>query len=882
MDDFNLSSCSFLTETEENTQDQPILQADMQNLVLQNERLQEVNNQLKSSLENVRSQLREALEAASSVNSLTDQIKLLKSQLIESNEKREKLSQELKIAAENGESSNSKLLQEISELTSERDSLADDLRKITDQKNKLKGERQNLRSALEEKQMALENLIEDLSKLKQQKTKLQQKQAASVSAMKDMENQIEQLKVKSEKDNNENTTLAQEVGDLKLKVTNLTQENNELKNEIESYKAENATCGEAVKGLENQLDSQREEIENMALEKQKIILLLQKMSAALSASEIRIESLQKENRILTAKQTQKQQQRQTSPITKTEILDLKIPFEGEIGDDCEKIIKLPQYQPIQRVQLIFNEAAKRIVEVETELRELKNSNETMSKEFSETKANAQQYVQILTALLKDLKEITINEDKIIKVSTCSTDKQFINYMSDKCAQIEPILREKVLSDPHFISDDFFFTDDLTKRKKEIQSICDQSDTTFAILTAQFIANTLLRKQVNSLLGIKESSTAQSPVEEREIPVEEQQQQQQCELSYQELQEKLQKATKIAKQLKAQLKRSQQVQMELQKADSEQKTKIAQLQIQNDDLKNEIDVANMKLQVKPSDAKSQNSVSGLVSQLKESFEEQKKSPEQDSMAIELRRKTEECNQLNALLNKAHESFDSAIQTKTKQYKKQEEAMRREIISLSEQNEALTQQISMKKKQQKKKEKIYAQHQEQTINELTRNYEETKASLNATIETLKDKAQQARDMSQKLMNQIAEYEQKNQQLTAENAQFNANQKKIQVELASMKQQINKERQHLQGQLSAQMMAYEAKIQKIEKEANEKADKRVNDLLDVAQDTLGAAYELDGSDFDEDIFKQLVAMVKSDLEKLHYFQSETTKFTLDKKNA
>ena len=895
MEDLDLSSCSFLTEADENQQDPPISQAEYQNLVLQKDRLQEVNNQLQASLDNLKAQLKEALEAVASTKGFSEQVQVLKGQLAEANEKREKLQQDLKLAAENGENSNSKYLQEINQLRTERDALAEEIEIQNEQRNKLKQDKQALRAALEEKQVALENAIEDISKYKQQKKKLQQKQNVSIATMKEMQNKIDQLTVQVEKDQNEKTTQQQEIDELKLQVGDISQSNTDLKNEIQSIKGELEARNNANQALEAQFNSQREEMEAMTQEKQKIITLLHKMSAAFSASEIKIESLQKENSLLLNKQAQKQTQRNTTIMSRTDILDIKIPYEGELGDDCEKIMKLPQYQPIQRIQLILNESAKRLHETETEMKAIKDQHDSTVKQLDESKEEAQKYVQILYALLKDLKELSLNEQNVSKVANCNVDQHFINYVTEKCAQIDPTIREKVLSHPHFISSDFFFTNDVTKRKKEIQSIADQNDTTFAILTAQFIANTILHRQIDTLLAQKDVFPAPRVEEQPEQPTaanDDQNSQNSAQSAassanasqvgsnHPELQERLIKTTKYAKQLKQQIKKAQQTQMELQKADSEQKTKIAQLQIQNDDLKNELDVANMKLQVALNEAaKGENSISGIATQIKDSLENQK---QQDISATlsELQRKNEECEQLNILLKKAQASFDQAIQTKTKQYKKQEEILKREIYSLTEQVDALTQQIVLKKKQQKKKDKLNAQHQEAAIQELQANYEETKTSLNNTIETLKEKAQQARDMSQKLMNQIAECEQKNQQLTTENAQYVAGQKKIQVELASMKQQINKERQHLQGQLSAQMMAYEAKLQKTAKDANDQADKRIQEILDIAQNTLGVAYGLEDVD-NEDTFKQLVSMVKSDLDKLHYFQSETTKFTIEKKN-
>ena len=82
---------------------------------------------------------------------------------------------------------------------------------------------------------------------------------------------------------------------------------------------------------------------------------------------------------------QRQAQKSSVSFSKQDLADLKLPFEGEFGDDCEKIMKLPQYQPLQRIQLILNESAKRINECETELNETREMNEKMSQKINESK-----------------------------------------------------------------------------------------------------------------------------------------------------------------------------------------------------------------------------------------------------------------------------------------------------------------------------------------------------------------------------------------------------------------------------------------------------------------------------------------------------------------
>jgi len=55
-------------------------------------------------------------------------------------------------------------------------------------------------------------------------------------------------------------------------------------------------------------------------------------------------------------------------MSKSDILDMCIPFEGDIGDDCSKLLTMLYAQSIQHVRLNLNEAAKNIVRIERELR----------------------------------------------------------------------------------------------------------------------------------------------------------------------------------------------------------------------------------------------------------------------------------------------------------------------------------------------------------------------------------------------------------------------------------------------------------------------------------------------------------------------------------
>ncbi|EAY15743.1 hypothetical protein TVAG_187940 [Trichomonas vaginalis G3] len=876
MDEIDLSSCSFSEDMDENIPDDTIDAPDIQNLQLENSRLQEINSQLQTSIEGLKNQLKEALDAANATKGILNQLQTLKSQLNEANEKNSQLTQQVNDLASDGNNASNRNVQQIAALESERDQINEELRVMTEQRNKLRADKQSLKMEIDEKSLVIEELYGKVEKSKLFKKKMQAKTTEFANAITTLQGQLESTQLELQKEQNEKTTLNQDIDSLKIKINEQNQTINDLNNQIATLKEHLETKDNAFSQIEEQFNSQCTEIEDMTKEKQRIIILLQKQSSALATSEYKIESLQKEIQMINNKNNQKA----TRTVAKnTEILELKIPFEGEIGDNCERIVKQIQFQPMQRVQMILNEAGTYINELECELKELKNSHDQILKEVQNYQDTAETWRQIVAAVSENLRQL----------AKCNENEEFTEFMTQKCGEIDPLIRERVMGDQHFISNDFFFSDDITKKKTEIQTIADQSDTTFAILTSQFLSNVYLRQQIASKNVIQAQpatdSTSQVNVVERSLPTNEVSAAVSTfddgQMTFQELKDKLQKTTKTANQLKAQLRKSQNAQMELQKADNDQKQQIAQLQIQRDDLKSQLDVANMKLQVaqttKMTDENSPTVTKEIIEKMKETDEKRKL--DMKKLEDELRLKTEECNTLSMLLKKTQVENTTSIVTKNKQIKRQEESFRREIETLNDQIASIAQESEEKRKRQRRKEKQLEQQHQAIIKEMQQSFDSSKQVLNQTIEQLKEKAQTANETTQKVLQQMSQIEQQNQQLKNENTQLNTAVKKIQSEMNTLKNQVNKEKQQLNGQLAAQTMVFEAKMQKASKEANANAEKRVNNFLEIIKESLGSMYDFD-EDFDEESLHQLVEMVKNDLDKLNYFQTEATKFTSDKK--
>ena len=151
MEAMNLSSSSFITESDDHIMSQPVSPAEHQKLMLQNERQKEIINQLQASLDVSKNQLKEALETVAATAGIRDQLTSLQAQLVEANEKKEKIAQQLKECANNEGDHVSRLTEQISELAREKDHLIEEMSLLSEQNSKVRKDKSHLKELLEEK-----------------------------------------------------------------------------------------------------------------------------------------------------------------------------------------------------------------------------------------------------------------------------------------------------------------------------------------------------------------------------------------------------------------------------------------------------------------------------------------------------------------------------------------------------------------------------------------------------------------------------------------------------------------------------------------------------------------------------------------------------------
>ena len=195
-------------------------------------------------------------------------------------------------------------------------------------------------------------------------------------------------------------------------------------------------------------------------------------------------------------------------------------------------------------------------------------------------------------------------------------------------------------------------------------------------------------------------------------------------------------------------------------------------------------------------------------------------------------------------------------------------------MEQQIELLQDELASKKKNAKRTERSLREQYDEAINDVTNHYEESKRSLQKSVDDLKIKAAEARDMTKKLQQTVTETETKNAKLTEDNEALQNEKKALNAQLTAIKQQISKDKQNLQVQLAAQMMACESKIRSATQEVKAEGEKHLKDLFSLIAETFGAFYGFDDSDFNDESLKQVLAHAKEDLIRLQYFQNEATK--------
>lgn len=873
MSDVELSECSYLTEME----DPAIAAKDNQirDLTFEKQRLEDLVKNLQSSLENVKTQLKDTIAAVDTSNTVSSEIQKLKKEVADLTTKKEQLERQVEILTNSSNDATKKFSDEVTSLTSQRDEAISNLEKSDERVNKLRKERQELRTQVQEKDELLQAITEDYQKCKTQKKKLAQKYTTAAEQLTQAEQEKDALAFENQKLVNDRTTINSEIESLRLKIETAKSFNNDIEGSLQPLQNELQQKNELISALEEQIDSQREEIQNYAEERQKILDIMQAMQKALADVEGSFEQLQNENAALKLRVKNGAKPVSKPFATQQDFDNLSIPFTGDLKARSSNIMQLPQYTPFQRLQLVLNESAKQIQSLTEQVTMATKKAEATQKAFDNFAVDQVIYSEICDALIEDLKKLATNQELINNCPLSEGNEDFLEYLNQKIEETSQAVQREAIKDPKYVNSDFFFANDVKQRQAAIKKLLQPEDSTFTLFCGQFLTNVFLQNQLNAvtaplqLIDSMTKSGALKGTQLSDVPH-----------LIETLNVRVNHTTKQNKKLTNQLKKAQAHEMELAQSENEKKTKISELSLQVDNLQNEIGVLNVKLQVANNELLLKKNECGSLNEfakeIRAGVEEKTNDQKERTAKLEaaLAQKTRECDELSTLLHDLKRSVDENTNATIKRMRKNEESYLNQIEALNNQVDEYEAELQKRRKIAKRTEKALKEQYDNSLKEMAAHYEEGKKNLEETITSLRDKAENSREMSKKLVENMSEVEKRNVQLTKENTELNQTLKNIKQEQTNFKNSMNKANQQKQAQLAAQLMAVESKAQQQIADERRQAQKKVQELLTVAYENIGTFYGVEESEYDVEAYQQSVKSARDDLDKLRYFQNESTK--------
>lgn len=841
--DFDMSSCSF----SDSEGADPTKAEKMGKLRLENEELRQTNDQMKESIDSLQNQLKQAIQASTSIDMLRKQLLLVQGKLTEATERNEVLSQ--KLAAAQKEPANTGQLNELRALVHKLETQLEDadMRFL-----KLKKEKSELVSTCKKQKELLDEATATAMHMKHKKKKAQKQQLKEQEYYEQIEAKANQTELEILRVTGENKRLQQEIEDLKVELQSSAASIHDLTSANTALKSENQKLLGAFTALEEQITQQSNEIVACHQERQMVTEMLRKMHVYVCASESLNDQLQTEVNDLNLKLKVKPQLNPDSD--QFDITSLDISFPGELGTKCRHILEMKQYKPVQRIQTILNTLSNEITENEAAIHEKNQEIASSARALEKKESDSQKTIGILKALLMELKNLAVTEAAIDKCADCDADPAFLKFVAEKC------ILSTESSGNDTIPADFLSIDDISTRKQIVEREIRPDGEAMSLFVAQFLANTVLRRQLQKVLAVLPKKEEMSRLL-KDLK---------CD-SVQELigyvgacQSELMKLKKQNTQLQKECKRAKKQQQQ-NTSDMSFKAQISRMQLQNDELQNELDLLQMRNQV-------------LNNELSVTRQEDSKprepvvvDPRIQELESLLSQKEEEIAQLKRDLDGSKRKTRETIEKMSSKQSKREKALLEEVETLTTRASELELKVAKKSKRHKLAIKEILRQNEQQVSDISCEYAQSKASYEAVIKGMEEKMGNARELSQKLMSTVSEKEKVNQRLAEENSQLRLAQKALEIKLIKLQETSQKERQVLLGQLSATKMSCQSQIQEADKASKKQAETKIQEIYGQVTAELSDFYRIGHESLDDESFKQVLVLVKRDLERLQIFQKQ-----------
>lgn len=830
--------------------------------------LMQLNTQLSSNLDSVNTQLRQALVNASKVDGLHDEIHTLNQKIYEMNADSKK--------------AKAKYVEEIDDLqtqlfdlkrkyTSEVESLTKAVSKATQEKTELLAQVDVLASELSDAQSQLKASSDRVSHLTRARSKLNQQNKELNSELVTKIKEIEDAANANDEFDIVNKDLTKQCECFKKEIEKYKLQNCELASKLTHLESRAHSAEETLEQIQEQYRRQSRDFTDLNEERNRLREEVADFSGKVNTLSSQLEASQNENKHLVAKVKKLSA---LSPCHFGDVLDVKalsIPFEDGVREKVCTILNYEHFQPTQKVQLCLNELAKEFSAISSHASTLSEANIEIRKNYEDITHKFHKIEEILSSLLSQWKNFEFTYEQISNIAFCTDDEKFLELIGRDGVNCKALVDSANLLGSLFVPVDLFSEEAEERRKEIIKRVAIEDKELAALISAMFLITTRLQKQVKELIA---GATTKDDIVKalqgvdcddiKSVPT-----------YFQELLNQIAhlKDTRkdIHKSLRAardEIAKKDKERLELRDQLKSLQEQIATLVEDNANLNTELKLAQNEIIIK------QTEVTQAVANLT------------DNEIVELKRKNKalqktvmDLTEENATIKRELEEIKTSAVAQTETAVKTVQHKEAEYGAVLRAKEDELKQLKDKLEKTKKKARtmikdLKTQHEEEMVH-VTSELDTQKATFAESLEAMKNKCHKSKDVTKQLSESLAESEQRNQDLTAENVRLSKELKETKTLLSSFEEKCNRFQQDAKADLATQLLSQENKYQRENAELKARLISEKQQFADHIKAKLGSLYGLTSDfDLDDSSLDQLFYRLDSDLKKLRFFQQEATR--------
>lgn len=580
----------------------------------------------------------------------------------------------------------------------------------------------------------------------------------------------------------------------------------EANSAFDSVKQEVKQREQALSLIRQLIEKQKNELETMSKEKQRLLVLIRKQSEISTKFEHLLLSETEKTKLLDSQVKKFEMEKlklndNSNTVSQKFLTELTNKFINHSNNPTTKSQLrsiITAAKPTEEILFsLFEVLFKNNESLSNQIEQLNENQANIEKESNYFKNNSERIQSIIKSTISSFKKILSNQT--IK------NNDIVDFLTNETSKLESVMKDREFIDSQFISLDFLFNGSYDERKKAIMQISENgwnSNETFSLFCVLSLINIAQEREIKQLRAL---SAEFEQIQET--------------LNCSNANEVIDVVNRLSKKLKKSQRNNQSLIEEIQSAsiilpqneELQQEIQLKQNEINN--LKDEIEfITKENLQMKNEVSEIRKNETDTQFELLQKEEDLRRQNEEYMWTIDS--KTKEIKKLENDLVEANSMITSIQQ----ELKDNEQNYVNQIQSLEQQLNSITRQFKLKEKQYKAKIKQVGNKYQGEIDHLEEAQNEIEEKMNQSINAARKQNEEKEQLIRKISESLKASEGRNQLMMNDLSKLKVMKKSLEMKIESLTEQIKRDEQILKSKFEFQLMSEETKHQ--EELANTKA--------------------------------------------------------------